>query len=53
LAHSDSAIEVLRYEARVSGGVVSLFSPCRAEFDLDLGQAGPRGLNLLLTLLAG
>ena len=31
--------------------VIFLFSPCCPEFGLDLGQASPRRLQLLLTLL--
>jgi len=31
-------------------GVVFLFSPCRPEFGLDLGEAGLGCLQLLLTL---
>ena len=30
--------------------VVFLFSPCRPEFSLDLGQASPCRLHLLVTL---
>ena len=38
-------LDLVRTEDPGEIGVVFLFSPCRPEFGLDLGQASPRGLQ--------
>ena len=43
-------LNLVRAEDPGEIGVVFLFSPCRPEFSLDLGQASPRRLQLVLTL---
>ena len=43
-------LNLVRTENPGEIGVVFLFSPCRPEFGLNLGQSGPRSLHLLLAL---